>query len=64
MLLLRRAILFAIFSASLNAAPVINEIMFHPPSVPENVAQEWIEIHNPDALPANVGGWRLSKGVN
>ncbi len=46
------------------AAPVINEIMFHPPGAPaENVAEEWVEIFNPDVTPANVAGWKLSKGV-
>lgn len=46
------------------AAPVINEVMFHPPGVPENVAQEWIEIFNPDAAAVDVSGWKFSKGVS
>ena len=47
-----------------KAAPVLNEIMFHPLGTPvENPAQEWIEILNPDAVVVNVGNWKLSKGV-
>ena len=49
---------------SAAAAPVINEIMFHPPGAPaENLAEEWIEIFNPDAAAVSVTGWKFSKGV-
>lgn len=50
-----------------SASPVINELMFHPPSSlgnPENVLQEWIEVYNPDTLSADVSGWKFTKGVN
>ncbi len=45
------------------AAPVISEIMFHSAAVPENIAQEWLEIYNPDAVAAPVGNWQFTKGV-
>ena len=45
------------FALHAAAAPVINEIMFHPLAVPgKNLAEEWIEIFKPDAVAANVGG--------
>lgn len=49
------------------AAPVISEIYYHPPHAltsPEPVAQEWIEIHNPDLFPANMDGWVFTKGIS
>ena len=48
-----------------TAAPVINEINFHPPHPDggENVLEEWIEIHNPDPTPADLSNWSLSSGV-
>ena len=47
------------------AAPVINEVMFHPAGAPENPKQEWIEIYNPSATETvTLTGWRLSKGVS
>ena len=47
------------------AAPVINEIMYRPGTAfPENTGLEFIEIHNPDAVPVNVGGWALTSGTS
>lgn len=47
----------ATLALTATAAPVINEIVFHAPGSPtENPAQEWIEIFNPDAVAAHVGG--------
>ena len=58
------ALALAAATLSATAAPVINEIMFHPPGAPaENPAEEWIEIFNPDAAVVNIAGWKLSKGV-
>ncbi len=51
---------------SVSAAPVINELMYHPLSSigsPEDPGNEWIEIQNPDGAPADVSGWRLNRGV-
>ena len=55
-------------SATASAAPIINEIMYHPLSSlgnPEDVTAEWIEIQNPDAVnPVDVSGWKLTRGVS
>ena len=46
------------------AAPVIHEIMYRPGTgVPEMTGDEFIEILNPDAQPADVGGWRFTTGI-
>ncbi|MEO8352818.1 MAG: CotH kinase family protein, partial [Chthoniobacteraceae bacterium] len=50
--------------ASAHAVPVINELMVHPAGIPENPAEEWIEIYNPGSpSPLDLSGWKLSKGV-
>ena len=51
--------------AHAGAAPVISEIMFHPPHAngAEDPHAEWIEIHNPEFHPLNLAGWSL-EGVN
>ncbi|HEX2749677.1 MAG TPA: lamin tail domain-containing protein [Verrucomicrobiales bacterium] len=49
-----------------HAAPVINELMYHPLSSlgsPEDPGREWIEIFNPDASAVDISGWQFSKGV-
>lgn len=51
---------------------VINEIHFHPPFVEPSDGcdrncsddDQWIELHNRSAEPADVGGWSLTKGVD
>ncbi len=48
--------------ALLRADVVINEIMFHPSS--EKTAEEFIELHNNGATPANLDGWRITSGVS
>jgi hypothetical protein len=51
----------------LRAAPVISEFHFHPQHAalsPEPVTQEWVEIHNPDAVLVDVGGWQFTSGVD
>ncbi len=50
---------------ALHAAPVINEIQFHAahPAAAENPALEFVELHNPDAVPADISGWSLSGSV-
>ena len=47
--------------AHLGAAPVISEIMFHPPHVGggEDPRGEWIEIHNPGFRAIRLAGWSL-----
>ena len=39
----------ALLATTVLAAPVINEIMAHPPGLPENTALEWLEIYNDSA---------------
>ena len=51
------------FACAATAAPVINEIYFRPPGIIEPVAQEWLELRNPDAVAVDVSGWALTKGV-
>lgn len=58
------ALSFAGLRQSVYSAPILNEIMFHTSDVPENVAKEWIEIHNPDAAGVSLAGWRIDKGVD
>ncbi|MBK8000700.1 MAG: lamin tail domain-containing protein [Verrucomicrobia bacterium] len=41
---------------------VINEIMFHPTT--EQIADEWIELHNRGASAVNLAGWRLNRAVD
>ncbi len=53
--------LSAAYSAS--SAPVINEIMFHPPGIDENTAMEWIELHNSEPTAIDLTGAKLTKGV-
>lgn len=54
----------ALIQASI-AEPVINEIMYRPGTgYPENTALEYIELHNPDTVTADVGGWALTSGVS
>lgn len=57
----------AVSTIPASAAPVIHELMYHPLSSigsPEDPGQEWIEIHNTDALnPVDVSGYRLNRGV-
>ena len=49
------------------AAPVINEIMYHPGHAaltPEPINEEWIELRNPDPFPADISGWRFTRGID
>ena len=49
-----------------TASILISEIMYHPPHVapaPEDKRQEWIELFNAGAAPANLRDWQLSDGV-
>ena len=67
------AVLGVTFSLTggLLAAPYLNEIYFHPPQAggqlnptgPEDVAQEWLELYNPDAAAADLTGWKLANGI-
>jgi len=52
---------WAVFLPVSRAEVVINEIMYHPSS--ENVAEEYIEVHNKGTNTVSLDGWRFSKGV-
>ncbi len=57
------AILIALAFQPLHAEPRINEMMAAGQSVikdEDNSAPDWLEIHNPDGAPAELGGWHLS----
>ena len=42
---------------------VINEIMYHPTG--DNEADlEWLELHNDDVVPLDIGGWAFSRGIS
>ena len=46
---------------------LITEIMYNPSiegQVPENLAEEFIEIHNQGAEPVDMSTWRLVRGIN
>src|SRR2546421_1887778 len=45
-----------------SADPVINEIMYHPPST--NLLQQWVEVYNPDTNAVDLSGWRLGGDVD
>jgi hypothetical protein len=54
-------------SWSVSAAPLINEIMYHPAhdlDDPEPILEEFIEIHNPGEVAASLNGWKISRGVS
>jgi len=46
----------------LAADVIITEIMHHP--IPYDPGAEYIELHNRGDAPANLNGWRISKGVD
>ena len=49
----------------LTADVVINEILFHPgPDLPENLAEEFVELINRSNSTVNVGGWTVSGGID
>ncbi len=47
-----------------SGGPVINELLYRPgTSFPENTQLEFIELHNPGDLAADLTGWKLVDGV-
>lgn len=51
--------------SSATAGPVINEILYRPGTgYPENIALEFIELHNPGTVETDLGGWALTDGVS
>src|SRR5690349_1330711 len=65
----RRALLLLLFTLTLGAATVradsvvvFNEIMYHPAS--GEPLNEWVELHNQNAVDVDLSGWRLNNGVD
>ncbi len=54
----------ALLAAALRAEPcvVISEIMYHPADPQE--ALEFVELHNPEAPRADLGGWRIEGEID
>ncbi len=44
------------------AAPLINEIMYHPQD-PEDPRREFVELYNPSDQPVSLAGWQLRGGL-
>ncbi len=60
---LKWAFLCSLWLAPLFAAPVISEFMASNSTAladDDGEFSDWIEIHNPDAFPVNLGGWYLT----
>ncbi|MFT5105844.1 MAG: hypothetical protein ACI9UA_001466 [Pseudoalteromonas tetraodonis] len=54
-----------ISATSLFANPIISEVMYHADTVlPEDVRDEWIELHNPTAVAIALEGYAFDKGVS
>ena len=49
-------------AARADSVAVFNEIMYHPAT--NEPALEWIELYNQNAVDVDVGGWRLSGGMD
>lgn len=47
-------------SAPPPAPVVISEAEINPPGSDRRAVIEWVELHNPSALPVDVGGWSIS----
>lgn len=45
-----------------DSVVVFNEVMYHPAT--NEPALEWIELYNQNAVDVDLGGWRLSDGVD
>lgn len=45
----------------LHARVVINEIFYHAPNDLDDV--QWIELHNTEAAPVDIGGWSFTAGI-
>ncbi len=45
----------------LHGGVVINELMYHPPEDSDDL--QYLELHNPEAVPVDLGGWKLAGGI-
>ncbi len=53
------------FNASVSHADsvvVFNEIMYHPAT--NEAALEWVELHNQNAVDVDLGGWKITGGID
>jgi len=48
--------------ARADSIVVFNEIMYHPAT--NEAGLEWIELHNQNAIDVDLGGWRLTGGID
>src|SRR5688572_23001686 len=55
-------LLAAVLPARADSVVVFNEIMFHPAT--NEPEMEWLELHNQNAVDMDLGGWRLTGGVD
>ena len=53
----------ALLPTALLAQPLISEIMYHPPGPVEDLAQEWLELHNPTPQDLDLSHYRFSQGI-
>jgi hypothetical protein len=52
----------ATFSARADSVVVFNEIMYHPAT--NEPGLEWVELYNQNAVDVDLGGWRLTGGID
>ena len=45
-----------------DSVVVFNEVMYHPAT--NEAAFEWVELHNQNAVDVDLGGWRLTGGID
>ncbi len=55
---------FGLLVSAATADLVISEIMYNPPGLPEDVAAEFIEIHNNSDADVDLQGYRIDAGVD
>ena len=55
-------IALSLASARADSVVVFNEIMFHPAT--NEPAMEWIELHNQNSVDVDLGGWKLTGGID
>jgi len=59
---LAAALLSGTFSGRADSVVVFNEIMYHPAT--NEPGLEWVELYNQNAVDVDLGGWRLTGGID
>lgn len=54
--------LSAVLPARADSVVVFNEVMYHPAA--NEPGLEWVELHNQNAVDVDLGGWRLTGGID